>query len=50
VLEADGDHRMAMLGAVAGLASADGVEVRGMNAAAVSYPGFERDLRRVLAS
>lgn len=37
---AHGDHRMAMLGAVAGLASRDGVEVVGMDAAAVSYPRF----------
>jgi 3-phosphoshikimate 1-carboxyvinyltransferase len=44
VLEAHGDHRLAMLGAVAGLASREGVEVVGMDAAAVSYPGFEADL------
>jgi 3-phosphoshikimate 1-carboxyvinyltransferase len=44
-LRACGDHRLAMLGAVAGLASKDGVEVDGMEAAAVSYPGFEADLR-----
>ena len=44
VIEAHGDHRLAMLGAVAGLASRDGVEVVGMEAAAVSYPGFEDDL------
>jgi 3-phosphoshikimate 1-carboxyvinyltransferase len=43
-LEAHGDHRLAMLGAVAGLASREGVEVIGMDAAAVSYPHFERDL------
>jgi 3-phosphoshikimate 1-carboxyvinyltransferase len=43
-IDARGDHRMAMLGAVAGLASREGVEVIGMEAAAVSYPGFERDL------
>jgi 3-phosphoshikimate 1-carboxyvinyltransferase len=43
-LEAHGDHRLAMLGAVAGLASREGVEVVGMEAAAVSYPGFEADL------
>ena len=43
-LEARGDHRLAMLGAVAGLASREGVEVAGIEAAAVSYPGFERDL------
>jgi 3-phosphoshikimate 1-carboxyvinyltransferase len=33
-----------MLGAVAGLASRDGVTVEGMEAAAVSYPGFLEDL------
>jgi 3-phosphoshikimate 1-carboxyvinyltransferase len=43
-LHAHGDHRLAMLGAVAGLASREGVEVVGMEAAAVSYPGFEADL------
>jgi 3-phosphoshikimate 1-carboxyvinyltransferase len=35
---------MAMMGAVAGLASREGVEVLGMEAAAVSYPGFVEDL------
>jgi 3-phosphoshikimate 1-carboxyvinyltransferase len=39
-----GDHRLAMLGAVAGLVSAEGVGVDGFEAAAVSYPGFARDL------
>jgi 3-phosphoshikimate 1-carboxyvinyltransferase len=43
-IEAHGDHRLAMLGAVAGLASRDGVEVVGMEAAAVSYPGFAADV------
>jgi 3-phosphoshikimate 1-carboxyvinyltransferase len=43
-IDAHGDHRLAMLGAVAGLASRNGVEVGGMEAAAVSYPGFEADL------
>lgn len=47
-IESHGDHRIAMLGAVAGLASADGVEVAGMEAAAVSYPGFEADLGSLL--
>ena len=47
-IDAKGDHRMAMLGAVAGLASLEGVEVDGMDAAAVSYPSFERDLRALL--
>ena len=44
-----GDHRMAMLGAVAGLASEEGVEVKDMTAASVSYPSFEADLRGLLA-
>jgi len=43
-LEAHGDHRLALLGAVAGLASEEGVEVIGMEAADVSYPGFARDI------
>ncbi|HYQ78048.1 MAG TPA: 3-phosphoshikimate 1-carboxyvinyltransferase [Solirubrobacterales bacterium] len=48
-IESHGDHRIAMLGAVAGLASREGVEVHGMDAAAVSYPGFEADLNSLLA-
>ena len=48
-IDSRGDHRLAMLGAVAGLASERGVEVLGMEAAAISYPGFERDLERLLA-
>jgi 3-phosphoshikimate 1-carboxyvinyltransferase len=40
LLDAQGDHRLAMLGAVAGLASRDGVTVEGMDAAAISYPLF----------
>jgi 3-phosphoshikimate 1-carboxyvinyltransferase len=44
-IDAHGDHRLAMLGAVAGLASAEGVKVLGMEAATVSYPGFVEDLR-----
>ncbi len=47
-IDSHGDHRIAMLGAVAGLASRDGVEVHGMDAAAVSYPGFEADLASLL--
>jgi 3-phosphoshikimate 1-carboxyvinyltransferase len=43
-IDSHGDHRIAMLGAVAGLASREGVEVVGMDAAAVSYPGFEADV------
>jgi 3-phosphoshikimate 1-carboxyvinyltransferase len=47
-LDARGDHRLAMLGAVAGLASREGVEVAGADAAEVSYPRFAADLRSLL--
>jgi 3-phosphoshikimate 1-carboxyvinyltransferase len=48
-IDSHGDHRIAMLGAVAGLSSREGVEVHGMDAAAVSYPGFETDLASLLS-
>jgi 3-phosphoshikimate 1-carboxyvinyltransferase len=48
IVDPRGDHRIAMLGAVAGLASGEGVEVSGMDAAAISYPGFEADLASLL--
>jgi len=35
-----GDHRVAMLGAIAGIASKDGVEIEDAQAVAVSFPGF----------
>ncbi len=35
-----GDHRIAMLGAIAGLASADGVRIEAASAVSVSFPGF----------
>jgi 3-phosphoshikimate 1-carboxyvinyltransferase len=47
-IHSHGDHRLAMLGAVAGLASREGVEVVGMDAADVSYPGFADDLAALL--
>src|SRR5829696_7646867 len=47
VIDAAGDHRTAMLGAIAGLASREGVRVVGMEAAAVSYPGFTADLEHL---
>jgi len=43
-IDSHGDHRLALLGAVAGLASEEGVEVVGMEAAAVSYPRFAQDV------
>jgi 3-phosphoshikimate 1-carboxyvinyltransferase len=39
-IDARGDHRIAMLGAVAGLASREGVEIEGAESVAVSFPGF----------
>ena len=40
-----GDHRMAMLGAVAGIASREGVQVEGFECVSVSYPAFLDDLQ-----
>jgi 3-phosphoshikimate 1-carboxyvinyltransferase len=48
-LDARGDHRLAMVGAIAGLASREGVEVVGIESAEVSYPGFTEDLRTLEA-
>jgi 3-phosphoshikimate 1-carboxyvinyltransferase len=48
VLDACGDHRLALLGAVAGLASEEGVKVLGMEAAEVSYPSFTDDLAQLV--
>ena len=39
-VEARGDHRIAMLGAVVGLASREGVDIEGAEAVAISFPGF----------
>ncbi|HEV7918164.1 MAG TPA: 3-phosphoshikimate 1-carboxyvinyltransferase, partial [Solirubrobacterales bacterium] len=46
-IHSQGDHRLAMLGAVAGLASKEGVDVIGMKAAEISYPTFESDIARL---
>ena len=40
VIDARGDHRIAMLGAVAGLVSREGAEVEGAESVAVSFPDF----------
>jgi 3-phosphoshikimate 1-carboxyvinyltransferase len=39
-IDAAGDHRIAMLGAVAGAASQEGVRLRGAGCVAISFPGF----------
>lgn len=49
-LESRGDHRLALLGAVAGLAAPEGVRVHGFSAADVSFPGFQHTLQEVFAS
>lgn len=46
-VDSHGDHRLAMLGAVAGVASREGVELRGAEAADVSFPGFFEVLEQV---
>ena len=39
-VEARGDHRIAMLGAVAGLTTREGVRIEGAESVSVSFPGF----------
>jgi 3-phosphoshikimate 1-carboxyvinyltransferase len=39
-VDSHGDHRLAILGGVAGVVSREGVRVEGAEAAAVSFPGF----------
>jgi 3-phosphoshikimate 1-carboxyvinyltransferase len=39
-MDARGDHRIAMLAAIAGLASREGVAIEGADTAAISFPGF----------
>jgi 3-phosphoshikimate 1-carboxyvinyltransferase len=47
-MDSGGDHRIAMLGAVAGLVSREGVRVRGAEAVSVSFPGFYELLAQVV--
>jgi 3-phosphoshikimate 1-carboxyvinyltransferase len=46
-VDAQGDHRIAMLGAIAGLVSQDGVQISGAGSIGVSYPGFADELDRL---
>jgi 3-phosphoshikimate 1-carboxyvinyltransferase len=39
-MDARGDHRIAILAAIAGLTSREGVDIEGADAVAVSFPGF----------
>jgi 3-phosphoshikimate 1-carboxyvinyltransferase len=47
VVDARGDHRLAMLAAVAGVASREGVDLRGAEAVETSFPGFFDVLEQV---
>jgi 3-phosphoshikimate 1-carboxyvinyltransferase len=49
-IDAAGDHRIAMLGAVAGVVSRDGVRLEGAECAAISFPGFYELLAGVARS
>jgi 3-phosphoshikimate 1-carboxyvinyltransferase len=49
VVDAAGDHRIAMSMAVAGLAADGAVAIEGWDAVATSYPGFEEDLQRCVS-
>jgi 3-phosphoshikimate 1-carboxyvinyltransferase len=40
IVDSRGDHRLAMVGAVAGVASREGVDLHGAEAVDVSFPGF----------
>ncbi len=46
-IDSAGDHRIAMAAYVAALASSKRVTVRGAEAAAVSFPDFERTMRKI---
>jgi 3-phosphoshikimate 1-carboxyvinyltransferase len=47
VVDSRGDHRLAMLGAVAGVSSSEGVELRDADAVQTSFPGFFEVLEQV---
>jgi len=47
--DARGDHRLAMLGAAAGISSREGVQLQGAEAVETSFPGFFRVLEQLNA-
>lgn len=47
-IDAAGDHRIAILGGVAGAVSREGTVIRGAEAAAISFPGFFELLAQVV--
>ncbi|MEO5678797.1 MAG: hypothetical protein ABIS47_03925 [Acidimicrobiales bacterium] len=48
-MDAAGDHRIAMAAAVGALVAHGPTRIAGWEAVRTSYPGFEDDLRRLLA-
>ena len=46
-MDSGGDHRIAILGAVAGLVSREGVRIEGSEAVSISFPGFFELLAQV---
>lgn len=48
-IDSGGDHRIAMAAVVAGLVASGATRITGWGAVRTSYPGFEDDLRRLLA-
>jgi 3-phosphoshikimate 1-carboxyvinyltransferase len=48
-VESKGDHRIAILGAVAGLVSREGVQIRDAEAVSISFPGFFEQLDAITA-
>jgi 3-phosphoshikimate 1-carboxyvinyltransferase len=46
-MRSSGDHRIAMLGAVAGIVSRDGVRIEDAEAVSISFPGFFETLAQV---
>ncbi len=46
-MDSRGDHRIAILGAVAGLVSSEGVRVGGAEAVSISFPGFYQQLESI---
>lgn len=49
VVDSSGDHRIAMAAAVAALVATGATQIAGWGAVRTSYPGFNDDLRRLLA-
>jgi len=46
-VDSEGDHRIALTFAVAAMVASDPISIEGWECTAISYPGFEEDLRKV---